>query len=274
MMIFKQAFQTNLIICLLFLQFYSNFAILIRPNNITIGNLTNIKKVTLRESIINLIKIESKYIHYVDVETEADELLETYMHPLVQAVHFAYTQHLPLVLTPDIIWYCISSATATHINLNSERLQKQFVSHQEKHKIEIRRDDFLVGSATNLWNEVVDEFTKQIREYTKQGIADKLVANFTTTTNESKVVSQIVLMDAMQKYFEFHFSTFCGIPEVRLQGTKQDWESIKTKANQLSQIIPEFTIWMESLNEILDHFINVFDDKVDKKFWNEIYKGF
>ena len=44
------------------------------------------------------------------------------MHPLMQAVHLAFYDHLPLILTPDIIWYCISSAVGIHINKNAEEL--------------------------------------------------------------------------------------------------------------------------------------------------------
>lgn len=38
-------------------------------------------------------------------------------------------------------------------------------------------------------------------------------------------------------------------------------------------MIPDLKEWIDgSLNEILDHFIGVFDDEIDKDFWNQIYK--
>ena len=147
---------------------------------------------------------------------------------MIEAVPLAYVLHLPLILTPDIIWYCISSATATHINLNSEELRNKFVDHKGKKKIEIRRNDFVFGCKTNPWHEVIDEFTQKINAMTKNGIADKLVANFSTTTKESRVVSEIVLMDAMQKYFEYELDSECGIPEIRITGEKEDWMNLKS----------------------------------------------
>jgi hypothetical protein len=99
--------------------------------------------------------------------------------------------------------FCISSAIATHINLNAEEIRNNFVNHEGKKNIEIRRDDFVFNSKTNPWHEVIDDFTQKINEKTKNGIADKLVADFSTTTKESRVVSQIVLMDAIQKYLLF-----------------------------------------------------------------------
>ena len=66
--------------------------------------------------------------------------------------------------------------------------------------------------------------------------------------------------------------TQCGIPEIRLNGEKNDWERVKNRSNKLINILPEFKEWLVGLNEILDHFINAFDDKIDKEFWNSIYK--
>jgi hypothetical protein len=246
---------------------------IIKPNNIHIEQLSGIESISPRRAISNLIRIEDQYIQYIKTENINDgELLECNMHPLIQAAHIAYSKHLPLVLTPDVIWYCISSAIATHINLNSEELRNTFVNHEGKKEINIRRDDFVFNSLTNPWHEVIDDFTEQLRKNTKNEVADKLVANFSSTTKESRVVSEIVLMDAMQKYFEFSFSTMCGIPEIRIMGDKDDWIKLKSKASDISELIPYFNFWISSLNEILQHFIDAFDDKIDNKFWNEIYK--
>ena len=196
------------------------------------------------------------------------------MHPFVQAVHLAYSDHLPLIISPDMIWYLISSGFATHINKHSERLRNTFVNHEGKKTIRIRRDDFRLGSKANAWHELIDEFCTKIGELTKNDIAEKFVSNFSTTSKDSRVVSQIVLMDAMKKYFEFRCCTRCGIPEIRLLGEKSDWENVKQKSQSIFKLLPEMKIWNENLTEILDHFIGVFDDKVDNEFWNEIYKGF
>ena len=78
------------------------------------------------------------------------------MHPFVEAVHQAYAQHLPLIISPDMIWYLITSATAIHINKNSEELRYKFVSHEGKKTIEVRRDNFVFNSRSNPWHEVID----------------------------------------------------------------------------------------------------------------------
>ena len=114
----------------------------------------------------------------------------------------------------------------------------------------------------------------KIDEFTKNEVADIIQANFSTTTKDARVVSQIVLMDAMQKYFDYRFTTMCGIPEIRIKGTKDDWINVSNKTKKMLAIIPALQRWMDAgLSEILENFIRIQDDDVDKTFWNSIYKG-
>ena len=74
-------------------------------------------------------------------------------HPLIAALHGAFTSHRPLTLSPGIIWLTITQGLAIHINENAERLRHRFVSHDGKLTIKIRRDDFIKGSPENPWPE-------------------------------------------------------------------------------------------------------------------------
>ena len=40
-------------------------------------------------------------------------------------------------------------------------------------------------------------------------------------------------MDSMKAYFECHVVSFCGIPEVRLEGTHEDWVRLAKKTEKL-----------------------------------------
>ena len=57
------------------------------------------------------------------------------MHSFVQTVHIAYSYHVPLTITPDVIFYLITSATAVHINQNAEKLRNVFVNHEGKKEV-------------------------------------------------------------------------------------------------------------------------------------------
>lgn len=139
--------------------------------------------------------------------------------------------------------------------------------------IRIRRDDFILKSLKNPWHEVINEFSLKIDELTKPNVANTFQASFSTTTKVSQIASQIILMDSMQKYFEYQFCTRCGVPEIRVSGTREDWLSVEVKTKKIVSLIPELSKWMDNgLNDILQQFINIFDEKIDKAFWNVIYK--
>jgi hypothetical protein len=83
------------------------------------------------QAISLLVNVNPKFIYHTKIE-ESHMLLKTDLHPLIMAVKTAFYDHLPLVLTPDVIWYCISNAVAIFINQNAEIMRKVFVNHEKK----------------------------------------------------------------------------------------------------------------------------------------------
>ena len=72
-------------------------------------------------------------------------------------VHAAYSEHYPLVLTPDVIWMCIAQGFAKHVNCNAEKLRHLFVQHTGKKELHTCRGDLVKGSPSNPWPEVFDD---------------------------------------------------------------------------------------------------------------------
>eukprot|EP00028_Trichosphaerium_sp_Am-I-7-wt_P005993 CAMPEP_0168539038 /NCGR_PEP_ID=MMETSP0405-20121227/21576_1 /TAXON_ID=498012 /ORGANISM="Trichosphaerium sp, Strain Am-I-7 wt" /LENGTH=62 /DNA_ID=CAMNT_0008568497 /DNA_START=19 /DNA_END=204 /DNA_ORIENTATION=- len=61
--------------------------------------------------------------------------------------------------------------------------------------------------------------TVQIQKNLKDDqIRSWVIQDFTTTTATDKVVSSVLLMASMQKYFSFGMCLTCGIPNVTLLG--------------------------------------------------------
>ncbi len=53
-------------------------------------------------------------------------------HGLVHAVYLAFSQHRPLVLTPDVIWITLAQGFAQHVNNHAEALRSRMVVHKGK----------------------------------------------------------------------------------------------------------------------------------------------
>lgn len=201
---------------------------------------------------------------------EPDNLISTNFHPLVETVHKAYATHRPLILSPDMIWLLIAQGFAKHIDQNSESLRHYFVNFKDKKVLKVQRDDFIKGSPQNKWEEVFPEFARQIEEYTGKELLSTTVLQFSTTGKTEKAAFEVTLMDAMSSYFIYAVYTSCGIPQITLEGTTNDWELLLEKAKKLEQY--DLKWWTDELIPILEKFVDASKGNVDNPFWEDIYK--
>ena len=192
------------------------------------------------------------------------------IHAFVEAVHMAFADHYPLTISPDHIWMCIAQGLSTHVNANADKLRKMFVSHEGKETLVVRRDDFVKGNPANPWPEVFEEFSEQIKKHVGPATHSLLTPEFTTTGPNEKAAAQVVLMDTLKNYFEYMYETDCGIPEITLEGTLDDWKKLRVKTLSLAQY--DLDWWIKALKPVLDQFVEAASGKVDVEFWNDMYK--
>ena len=213
-------------------------------------------------------------------------------HPLIMCCSTAYSEHYPLVLSPDDIWLLIAQGVAQHIHINSDQLRHLFISNKDeaemknegKDKIEIvvmldnyldmtKPSDTILGKIN--WNGVVDEIVTKVDSYLLDNATQLLECNFTTSGSIEKTASQIVIMDAFKNYFTYKNMFKCGLPSVTLLGTLQDWQAIKSRVSQLDKYGLQF--WTKALHPILDCIIETAQSPSSqplpdhlKDFWNRI----
>jgi len=194
-------------------------------------------------------------------------------HAVVQAVHMAFARHLPLKLKPDNLFIMINQGFASHINQNAEKYREKFVKHEGKATIAIYRPDFEVGNPNNDWPSCFGDFSTQIREHIGDANHKRFIADFSTTGPVARTVSEVVLMDVVQSYFEYVVFTDCGIPSITLEGTTADWQKLRDHAAGLKEY-GDLDWWIDEILPILDQFVAASAGKVDTAFWNSMYKYF
>lgn len=201
----------------------------------------------------------------------ADSLVSRGYHSFFEGMYAAYAEHRPFTLSPDMIWLLISQGFASHVNNNSEELRSMFVNFKDKTTLVVRNDKIFLDNPNSPWNEVFPEFSKQISSYTGKQLTETLTANFSTTTPITKIASQITLMESMKSYFNFvGFRMACGIPEITLEGTTQDWQHVLTKTEALRKYKLDW--WVDEMEPVLKQFIQASKGKVDKAFWKDMFK--
>ncbi|MFA5328325.1 MAG: DUF4419 domain-containing protein [Prolixibacteraceae bacterium] len=202
-----------------------------------------------------------------------DKLVAMGYHSFFNGMYHAYADHRPFVLSPDMIWLLISQGFARHVNTNSELLRKDFIDFDGKLTLVVKSNKDLLNGSENSkdWEDIFPQFTTQIANHIGEELINILSSDFSTTTAIEKVASEITLMEAMEPYFEFVvIRVVCGIPEITLKGTPEDWQKIYDKTKKLGEY--DIKWWTNELEPILKEFIKTSKGDIDKDFWRNMFK--
>lgn len=190
--------------------------------------------------------------------------------PLLAAVYTAFSQHRPLVLTPDAVWITIAQGIAHHMAIHGERLRSRFVSHQGQLELTYEVTDWIEGSPENPWPDAFAAWSGQIRDHVGSVVHDALACDFTTSGPIERAVGDIVMMDVFQRYFHYVLVCICGIPAVTLEGTPAGWERLRDKTQALRSF--EIDWWLDHLLPICDEFVRASRGDIDLVHWQGICK--
>jgi hypothetical protein len=201
-------------------------------------------------------------------ESNARLVATTELNALAQAANDAFYGHYPLVLSPDAVWFCIAQGFASHVNLHAEQLRARFVRHEGKAKLRFERPDFFLGQP-NPWPEAFSDFSDGIAAHVGK-LRDLVVAGFSTTGPVERAATEVLLMDTFQAYFEYEMICGCGIPQVTLLGTPDDWRNLRRRAGMLSEF--ELTWWTDALLPVLDQIVETAEGRLDQSFWRSFFR--
>jgi Domain of unknown function (DUF4419) len=187
-------------------------------------------------------------------------------HPLIDAVHVAFSQHRPLTLSPDAIWLVIAQGFSHHVAKNAKDLRHRLVRHQGSQQLVAAVTDLSLPS----FEHAISSFSTQIRDATDPVLHENLLCDFSTTTPAIRTASEVALMDSFSSYFTYVMSCVCGIPKITIEGSLEDWQRIRARVEVLETYGLEW--WVSRLRPILDEFILAATGHPTLEFWKAIYK--
>ena len=135
----------------------------------------------------------------------------------------------------------------------SELVREKFVNFKKKKEISILREGYLKDFKEKDWEGIIDEFVQNIQNEVGKDIISNLQSNFTTTNSTRLTASQVSIMSSMKQYFNYKLYVIaCGVSSITLEGTKEDWEKIKSKLEFLSK--KEFALgwWTKHMIPIIE----------------------
>ena len=160
------------------------------------------------------------------------------------------------------------------MKMHPEDYRDLFTASAEKEEICIRHDGLVLGHSESPWDEAIALFDPALRERVPDGIMDHLIPDFSTATPETRTASMVAFMDAASPYYDFMVMTLCGIPEIRLLGTPDDYQKILAAASQLAERFDKhLSLYFQHLLPVLRTLVQQAEGApIDHRFWGSIYK--
>ncbi|KAJ7800083.1 hypothetical protein B0H14DRAFT_3786631 [Mycena olivaceomarginata] len=178
----------------------------------------------------------------------------------------AYTQDRAVVIRPDDVWLAILSQFNFFVNAHAELLRANFVAHEGQKRLTVK----VVGQGVNRYTVDFGFIARAMAGLAEENVVDPelrawATPDFTTTTDNDRTVSAVLLMATLKKYFQYMIMLAgCGIPRVTLEGERSDW---------LKEYGLETTAWYHLLRPVLTRFVAAFDDPMsvmNVDFWQRV----
>jgi len=189
------------------------------------------------------------------------------------AVLQAYKNHWVLRTSPDDWFFPVIRRIAQVVDENALHPEVLAYLGRGKPKSELKVN-FNRG-----FEKMFEELSLQIsKNLVTSEYAKVFEANFSTTTPNDRLVSQLILMSSVQKYFNFNTYIACGIPEVELLGTEEDWRNLIVKLEDIKKVLSPISGPLGNITAYFDdivapvyqNLLNTFLGKPDKAWWNDI----
>ena len=193
--------------------------------------------------------------------------------PILKGYYQAYVYHIPICITPDILWMLFIQGISRHINLNSEKFRNKFVNFDDKKNLVVDGDEETIEEIDQEgWERTVREFVEQIKNHVGEQTINLFSPSFTTSTPIIEIAKQVAIMSSFQSYFNFiRLYGGCGFPYIKLQGTLADFTLLKSKIEGFKGY--DIDDWIKELIIIMDKIIETKEGKIDKSFWENFIKN-
>lgn len=221
-------------------------------------------------------------VNYFNIEAKKNCYLGATGNAFFDAFYLAYNLHGELVLSPDDIWLQVTSQIGKYIDDNGEKMRDKIVDFEGKEQLNVLfqcvdRECMNPFSNKFNWRQFLKEIEDKIGKNTKGEFASNFLCNFSTTSPISRISSQVALMQATKKYFNYRIAgkCVCGIQKLYFLGELTDWKQIISKIKYLIdffQMHNSLQQWLKKLNTTVLKFIEAFENKIDLEFWDNVTK--
>jgi len=240
------------------------------PNDLTFNVLKN-------NIAFNIERGNSKkeyiFTHSVLGQCEDEQsTLQSYQMGYVAMLAYAYNWHEKIEFGPHDLWYIVLTELANAIKTNVDICRPMFTASNQKVDICIPTDNPADINLDQIINKLKDLFQVDIWMFTP---------TLTTANDTVKLAMYAALCDGVQEYYSY--STFCcGIPEICVTGTKNDWMTLANCAYNIGVAFKAVGFdagvkYINAVRNLLEHIVTftfTFDAQYSSEtvnFWKDIF---
>lgn len=214
-------------------------------------------------------------LQYVSSSINANDLFISQIEPsqgtFIQSLGLAFADHRPISISPDDIWLVIMQAISKQVAYEPKKFETLIMDKNYKEDVYISENELLENPTPSDWGKIVYHFVDSTISRTNSETRNLLINDFTTSDDLSKLVMRTTYLSITNKYIEYLMATLCGIPEIKLKGTKEDWMKLRSGFIDLTTKL-KMNWWASELVPVIDEFIKAYDGDVNMRFWKSIYK--
>lgn len=178
---------------------------------------------------------------------------KTSKNSLYNLLYYGYSNHIVITIRPDDILNNVASIWSKYVVINAEKFRKLFVEHEGKKTLtyyssgsynDNRMPEFMAGIKNLILNDQKD---------------DKLTwacqPRFTTSTDEDLFVRTAAILASQKEYYKYDVCLLCGFPEIRLEGTEEDWSDLVLSIQKMPELDDNIKTWKLKLVDIINNMI-------------------
>ncbi len=205
---------------------------------------------------------------------ETEELLRSSTSKFFTAAHNAFDLHANFTLRPEVVWYMIVHEVAICVKQNSKQYAHLFTkSPDKKVLLEVIDNSLIYGSEENNWDDTIEMFRQKLSEHISPLVLSLFLTKFSTSDKESDLATLLAFMDTVSSYYKYQVNTLCGIPQIKIAGTRGDWMMLVYKVNELMTLFEPLKQYFVELKSVLQTICDTLHGEViEADFWKSFYK--
>lgn len=195
------------------------------------------------------------------------------LHAFAQTFVSAWNEHRPVRLSPDAAWMALLENLVLRIRTEPEACRGQMVLH-DSGKVDLRvpvgQDFPSLMARESTWPPVVAALLDSMDRHVKGGRNRLVLPTFTTTTPTRAMATRLRVLELYKEYFNYAFGVGCGIPRITLEGTPDDWRTVRDRTKALATCGLE--PWLARIVPVLDEFVRASEGKPSLDFWRSFVR--